>query len=296
MSLQTLDSGSRARLDPPAGTTPDHRWFAGLLILLAAALAVNTGLGPLGIGAIDYPISGTLLNQTYGLEIITAALVVPALVVAALLTVRRHRAAPFLAAAPAGYAAYMFTQYVLGPEYGEYSAQVLFHTAVFALSTALTVRSFSLGLTTSLPPLSPRARRAQGVVLLLLGLFIVSRYLPVIAGRPMPAEFDQARTFFWSIFLLDLGIVVPATVVTGVGLLRGARFAQAATYALMGWYALVPASVAAMSVAMVANDDPAANAGQALMLGAFAVVFLAVAAWILRALFGGSFSATSDLR
>lgn len=48
----------------------------------------------------------------------------------------------------------------------------------------------------------------------------------------------------------------------------------------MGWYALVPPSVAAMSATMVINDDPHAVPGQAIMLGGVAILFAGLAVWI----------------
>lgn len=240
--------------------------FAAALFTLAGVLVVNSLLGPLGTGTIEYPITGTLLNQLIGLEVVTLALVAPLAGVAGLLALRGHRAAPFLGFGPAAYSAYMFVQYVLGPEYADYTPAVLFHTGVLTLSAALTVWAWTLASRGPLPPLTDRRRRSYGAALLLLAAFIVSRYLPVVLGGELPAEFAQARTFFWSIFLLDLGVVVPATLFAGIGMLRGARQAHTALYALVGWYALVPPSVATMSATMVVKDDPNAVAGQAVML------------------------------
>ena len=78
-------------------------------------------LGPLGTETIQYPFTGTLLNQMIGLEVVTVALVAPLALAAGLLALRGHRAAPFLGFGPAAYTAYMFVQYVLGPEYAEYT-------------------------------------------------------------------------------------------------------------------------------------------------------------------------------
>jgi len=251
------------------------------LFVLAAALVLNTALGPLGTGMIAYPVTGTLLNQTIGLEAVTVCLVAPLAVLAGVLALRAHRAAPFIGLGPAAYTAYMFVQYVLGPEYDQYTGTILFQTGIFTLAAGLTVTAWVLASRQPVPQLTGRRRRAHGVLLLLLGAFIVTRYLPVISGGAMPPEFAEARTFFWSIFLLDLGVVVPATVVAGIGLLRRERAAQTALYALMGWYALVPPSVAAMSLAMVVNDDPHAVPGQAVMFSVVAVVLAGLATWTL---------------
>jgi hypothetical protein len=182
--------------------------FAAGLFALAGVLVVNTVLGPLGTEAIDYPITGTLLNQMIGLEVVTVGLAAPLAVVAGVLATRGHRAAPFLGFGPAAYSAYMFLQYVLGPEYADYTPAVLFHTVVFTWGIALTLWSWALATRQPLPPLTSRRRQGYGVLLLLLASFIISRYLPVVlAAAGLPPEFEQARTFYWSIFLLDLGVV-----------------------------------------------------------------------------------------
>jgi hypothetical protein len=201
-----------------------------------------------------------------------------------MLALRGHRSAPFLGFGAASYTAYMFVQYVLGPEYTSYTTQVLFHTLVFTLSAALTAWAWHLAAEQSLPNLTLRRRRVYAGIMFFLAAFILSRYLPILAGGSLPPEFDQARTFFWSIFFLDLGIVVPATLLAGIGLLRGAHPAHTALFALMAWYALVPPSVAAMATAMVINNDPHAATGQAILLSVAAVTFVGLAVWIFRPL------------
>jgi hypothetical protein len=281
MSVQPFDSVTGNTTRPGvAAPSASHEAFAVGLFALAAALLVNTVLGPLGTETIEYPISGTLLNQTIGLEAVTVALVVPLTLTAGVLALRGHRAAPLLGFGPAAYSAYMFVQYVLGPEYGRYTGTVLFQTVIFALSCALTAWAWTLASHQLMPELTSRRRRVYGAVLLVLGAFIVSRYLAVILGGALPSEFAEARTFFWSIFLLDLGVVVPATLVAAIALLRGARLAHPALYALMGWYALVPPSVAAMSATMVVNDDPHAAPAQAIVFGLIAIIFAGLAIWI----------------
>jgi hypothetical protein len=76
----------------------------------------------------------------------------------------------------------------------------------------------------------------------------------------------------------------PAAFVSGIALWRGAAWAAKAVYAFVGWFALTPPSVAAMAIVMVRNDDPNGSTGQAVAFVAFAVVFVAFAAWIWRPL------------
>jgi hypothetical protein len=145
----------------------------------------------------------------------------------------------------------MFVQYVLGPEYGEYRAVTLFHLGLVTLSSGLTLWAWSLSRTTIPSARSQRTERVYGAVMVGLALFVVLRYVGAIAASfsptETPEEFADTRTFYWSIYLLDLGIVVPADVVGAVALLRGRQLGRRALYAVTSWFALVPPSVAAMA-------------------------------------------------
>ena len=90
------------------------------------------------------------------------------------------------------------------------------------------------------------------------------------------------------IYGMDLGIVVPVTVPTAVGVARRAGWATRAMYALLGWGALLGSAVAAMGVVMVARDDPAASPAAAAGIVIFAAAFLMLTAWLLRPLVAGT--------
>ena len=66
---------------------------------------------------------------------------------------------------------------------------------------------------------------------------------------------------------------------------RGSRLAAAALHAVVGWFALVPPSVASMGAVMLARDDPYAAGGQVVVLSAVAVVFAVFAVVVFRPLF-----------
>ena len=275
-------------MDTGPATSTHRSGFAGGLLVLAGCLLANSVLGPLGTGALDYPISASMENQLRGLELVTVLLVVPWLVATAVLARRGHPAAPLLAIGSAGYAAYMFVQYVLGPEYGAYSWTVLFHLGIASLAGGLVLVAWQRAQTEPVPELAPDRRRRRVLVLLALAGFVLLRYVPAFVGAaggtPIADEFQDARTFFWSIVLLDPGVVVPATVAAAVALLRGTPGGDRAAYAVLGWFALVPPSVAAMAVVMLVRDDPYASMGTTLLLGVASVVFAAVAVAAFRPL------------
>lgn len=134
-------------------------------------------LGPLVLGVVDYPISESMNNQLIGLEIVTAIIVAPSSFLAGVLALRGHRAAGVIAFGPAAFTAYMFAQYVLGPEYADYRIVVFFELGVFVLGTVVAMWAWTIVAGQSLPALTRRKERLYGAVLLAMAAFVLSRSL-----------------------------------------------------------------------------------------------------------------------
>jgi hypothetical protein len=250
-------------------------------IALGAGLIANSLLGPLVADAIHYPWSESMRNQAIGLEAVSLFLVAPLCIFAGVLAIRGHRAAPLLGIGPAAYTAYMFLQYVVGARIHALrgdpaAARIAVHPGDRGrarLGERDRPRTPAVGdswLRASVRGAPVRARRVHPV------------QVPAGARRGhrrdrIAAEFRQDVSMYWSIFLLDLGLVVPATVAAAIGLLRGTSWARKALYAVFGWFALVPPSVAAMGIVMVIKDDPNASVGQAIVLSVAAVAFATLA-------------------
>jgi len=261
-------------------------WLGIALFALAGGLVANSMLGPLVADVITYPFSESVRNQTIGLEAVSLFLVAPLCVFAGILALLGHPAAGPVAFGPAAYSAYMFLQYVIGPEYDYYAGVIPLHLGLFILGTGTAVVAWRAIDAERLPKMARRSERRYGILLLALAAFIISRYLPALfaglAGEPLTAEFRDDVSMYWSIFLLDLGIVVPATIAAAAALVRGAEWGPRSQYAIHGWVAHVPPSVAAMAIVMVVNDDPHASAGQAVVLTVAAAAFAVLAAWAFR--------------
>lgn len=105
----------------------------------------------------------------------------------------------------------------------------------------------------------------------------------MLAGGAVPAAAPDL-TMYWSIFFLDMGVIVPFAIATGAGLAVGAGWAQSAAFGLLGWFALVPPSVAAMSIVKILLADPNASTGDAMTFAIVTVVFWVVAALAFRRL------------
>lgn len=257
--------------------TDVHRGIAPLLFALGGALALNSVLGPLLTDTIDYSLSESLRNQLIGLDAVSLILVAPLCLLAGVLAWRGRAAGAALALGPATYTSYMFVQYVVGPNHQHYPAVLLFHLGLFILGGVVAVSAWSSLRPDHLPPMTDRTRRVRAGVLLGLAAFVVMRYLPAITGsvseEQLTEEFRAEPAFFWTIFLMDLGIVVPSAIAAAMALRRGAAFASKAMFAVVGWFALVPPSVAAMGITMVANDDPYASTPATAIFIVAAVVF-----------------------
>jgi hypothetical protein len=270
------------------------RWLGWGLFALGAGIALNSLLGPLALDVIEYRFSETLINQGIGLDAVALFATAPLAVVAGLLVLRGHRAGPVLAFVPATFAAYMAPQYVVGPEYldlpGNNERFFPFHVAIFVLAVAVLLIAWR---GVDRPALRPATRASDGrrsLVLFGVAAFILlGRWLPgivdVVGGNPRSVDYLENPTSYLLIGILDLGLVVPAAITGGIALRRGAEWSRTAAYAVIGWFALVPASVAAMAITMQVNDDPNAESAAVAIFTVAAAVFTLGAALLYRPMF-----------
>lgn len=291
--MTTGSAVDRTRTTPgPVRARPGPIWLVVALGALGLALAVNAVLGPLVLDVIRYRYGTSMTNQAIGLDATALILAAPLALVAAALVRRGHRLGAVVAMAPAAFAAYMAPQYVIGPDYtalpGNNEDAALGHIALFVLAVAVLVGAWR----TSRPALSQLdggADRARAWVVIGLAAFItVGRQLPavltVMADPGAAPAYRDNPTAFWLVVFLDLGVITPAALAAGVGLLRGAEWARGMAYAVIGWFLLVPASVAAMALAMWVNDDPLVTIVNVVVFGVAAALLTAAALLLYRPL------------
>lgn len=261
-----------------------HRIFGLGMLALGAGLALNTVLGPLVADIIEYPFTETVRNETLGLEVVSLLLIAPLAIFSGALALRGHPAAGVTALGPAAYSVYMLVQYVVGPQYVTYEPAIILHLSLFILSGGLLVRAWTLIDIASLPARS----RGWAVIVLFFAAFAISRWVAplrgVVGAEPIGVAASDV-TMYWSIFLLDLGIVVPVAIATAVGLLLRQAWASKLVYGVIGWFALVPPSVAAMAIVKIVRGDPIADPGDAVVLAAMALISCAVAIRLYAPLF-----------
>ena len=284
----------RQRRRVPHAELISHRGLAFATVLLGLGVAANAVLGPFLLEIIDYRFSTTLVNQAIGLDAVALCAVFPVAILASILMWRRHHVGLVLAFIPSTFAIYMLPQYVIGPEYlrlsGNNEQYFPFHLALFVLAVGVFLFAWNAVEDERLRPHSRPSDRMRAMVLVAVAGFIfVGRWLPalveLVEGTPALADFRENPTSFLLIGWLDLGIVVPAAITAAIGLLRGARWARKAAYAVIAWFALVPASIAAMAITMVVNGDRNADTGTMWVLSVAGALFTVGAAALFTPLF-----------
>lgn len=266
-------------------------WLSRLLVLLAVGLATNSILGPFALDVIDYRYSDSMVNQGIGLDAVALFGAAPIALAAAGLVARRHPIGPVLAFIPGTFAAYMAPQYIVGPDYlglpGNNERFFVFHLALFVVGAATTVVAWRAVDRSRLRPNNSDSDRRRslvlfGVVAFILGGRWLTGIVGLLAGNPDVADYRENPTAYLLIGLLDLGIVVPAALVSAVALRHHTPWARTASYAVIGWFALVPGAVAAMAIVMQINDDPNATTGSTVTFVVAAIVFTLGAARLYR--------------
>jgi hypothetical protein len=267
-------------------------WLALGLAAIGVGLAAVALLGPLVSELIDYRVSETLRNQTIGLDAVSLFFVAPLALIAAALVLRRHIAGPVLALGIGAYTTYMLLQYILGPDYASRGGnnERLFPLAVFlfALGWGVALAAWNAIDVERVPRSRRRERRIGRFILPVLALAAFGRYVPSLidwmSASPEDKNYLAGPSFSWAIAMLDLGVFLPATVATCVGLVRGSRWAPKALYTVVGWFGLVGPAVAAMAITMYVNDDPIASGGSTVFMSVLGGAFLLLALFLYRPL------------
>jgi hypothetical protein len=262
--------------------------------VLGLGVAASALLGPLVLGVIDYHASPGAIDQVTGADAAALFLVAPISILAGILALRGHTAAAVLATGPAVFAIYTYTQLTLGGDFLRYPGNsedfFLLNLGLFILGGIVAVVAWSSIDARTLPPASLRFDRVLGIILLAAAAFlVVGLHLPHLLELwrgELSKGYLADPGVFWLVKLMDLGIVVPAMIGVGVGLLRHRVWARKARYAVVGWFALLGSSVAGMAVVMQAAGDTSATWANTIGFGVFALLGLALAITLYRPLFG----------
>jgi hypothetical protein len=238
------------------------------LACLGGLVIVYAILGPLVLDVIRFRTAASGLNQIRGGDLAALIIVAPTCFAIAWLAWRGHPAAPVLALAPGMFAMYTYSQLILANEYlhlpGNVERFFPLLLAMFLVAAAVTLRCWGLVRPEALPPSTRRLERGSGILLVVIAAFVaLALHLPTLVDalrdQPTSAAYLAMPTAFWVVKFYDLGIVVPAALMVGVGLLRRQAWARKPAYAILGGYVLLGWSVAGMAWTMLLNGDPDAS-------------------------------------
>jgi len=203
-----------------------HPALSILLVALGLGIAASSMLGDLGFGLMRYRTSLTTLNQLLG-DAAALFVIAPLTLLTAVLAVREHPVAPLLALGICASALYTYAQVIIGQEYlrlpGNVERFFPLQLAIFILAEAVVVLAWRI-----VPPLprpAVKVERTAGVVLLVAAFLVLGQHLrPMLAAwtdRNSLTEYASSPTPLWMVKLMDLGIIAPAAITIGMGLLRG---------------------------------------------------------------------------
>jgi hypothetical protein len=263
---------------PPVGPAAGDRGLGGLLVAEGALVATSAVLGPLVLDVLHYRTSASGIDQIRGSDLAALAVMAPLCLWVGKLARDGHAAAPVLALAPAGFSVYIWTQLLVGSEWGRLPGNVEWFSplllGVVGVGIAVAVRATRVLRARPPLPWSRRQERATGVLLLVVAGFVVvgihlSEMVDALRDHPVGAGLLTTPNAFWVVKAMDLGIIAPASLLMGIGLLRRRSWAKAPAAAVLGGYALLGWSVAAMGWSMVRGG--AVDAPLSLSIGATAV-------------------------
>lgn len=287
--MQTL-----TRSDRSAGMVHRSSRFVALgLTVLGLGVALVAVLGPLVTELVEYHVSDGAAIQIAGGDAAALVLVAPVAIAAAALIRRRPTGGSVLGLAAAVYVLYTDVQLSVGGDVARYEGNserfFLLFLALFVLAAWLAVRTWSMIEPNGLPSTSRRFDRFLAVVLFTMAAFLVAGlHLPGLvdawAVHPAAPEYLADPNVFWLVKLMDLGMVVPAMIAIGVGILRKSSWAHKAKYVAVGWFATLGTSVAGMALLMQLSGDPAASLVNTITFGGFAVLALVLAFVLYRPL------------
>jgi len=262
----------------PEGHASRDLPLAALLVAEGGLAATGALLGPLVLDLLHYRTSASGLDQIRGTDLTALALVTPLCGWVGKLAWDGHPAAPVLALAPAGYGVYVSTQLLVGSEWGRLPGNVEWFSplllGVIGVGIAVVIRA-TRSLRSQVPlRWSRRLERATGVLMLVVAGFVVlgihlSSLVDALGSAPIGVGVLETPNAFWVVKAMDLGLIVPASLLIGAGLLKGRSWARTPAAAVLGGYALLGWSVAAMGWSMVRGG--AVDASVALAVGSTAV-------------------------
>lgn len=264
-------------------TLPRPYRVATLLIAALAAVASAAGLLVDGL----YRDAAVMLPQLYGQDLLTLAVGVPALLVAALSAARGSRPGYVAWLGALGYLLYTYVSYAFMAVFNEL---FLVYVALFGL-TLFTLVGGMLRVDASAMAraFGDRPVRSyvgfQVLVPVLVGLLWLSEIVPAVLSGSVPPSVVAAEVPANAVHVLDLGVVLPAFALSAYWLARGRPWGYVLTGVLLVKGATLGLAVLSMILFMELSGV-AVPLPQIIIFGALSLLALVLVARFLLALGG----------
>jgi hypothetical protein len=253
-----------------------------LLVALGAAIAALTGV----VAPAVYRDAPAVLPQALGQDVVTLVFGVPLLVLATIATWRGSLRGRMLWLGALGYMVYTYGTYAL---WARWNPLFLLYVALFGMS----LYGVALGIVRTDAGRVHAAVRGRAPVRLVAGYLAVTALLVsalwlteevrALARHEVPATLVQLETATNVVHVFDLGVVMPAFVITAVLLLRQRPWGAVLAGLLLVKAAAIGLAVLAMIAFMARNGYPA-DAGYAAFFAALTLCASALAWWFLAPL------------
>lgn len=187
-----------------------------------------------------------------------------------------------------GLLGYLWYTYVGAAFSYRFNELFLVYVACFSLSSAALIALFTgLDAATLKAAFSPRAPRGAAAVFLLimaalLAVLWLSQVVAFLQTGVLPELIERAETPTNFVFVLDLGVVVPVSVLAAVLLLRDASWGYALASAMLMKAATMGLALVSMTV-FAMNAGIEADLGLAMFWAFLAIAGFAMTAWFVSA-------------
>ncbi|ADB63137.1 hypothetical protein Htur_4320 (plasmid) [Haloterrigena turkmenica DSM 5511] len=235
------------------------------VISILTAVATTVGLFVPGF----YRDAPVLLPQMYGQDLLTLVVALPALVLSLYFATRGSLRGYIVWLGVIGYLLYTYASYSFMTAFNE--LYLIYTTLLWLTLFTFVGGMVRLDATALKRSVGRRSDRAYVAFHLLLGVLIaflwLSEIFPAIRSGTIPPSIVEAGLPTSVIYAFDLGIIVPAFVLTAYWLRVGRPYGYAFTAVLLVKIATLGGAVLAMAVFMI-RDGQAVPAPQIVIFGA----------------------------
>jgi len=223
--------------------------------------------------------SASMAAQAVAQDFVTLILGIPVLMGSFLFSIKGSVRGRLLLSGTIGYFLYTYASYSFGAAYNQLFLLYVTTFSISLFALILSIRSINVEeIKTAFFPKTPRRLVAGfelfvGVLILLMWL---GRILPALKNGTPPIGLETYTTLF--IQVLDLGLVVPVAIISGILLLRKQAWGYVLSVLFLVKGVTLSAAVSAMVINMIAADVYVSPAE--MVIFPFLTVFVVTVTWL----------------